>query len=378
MYNKIEKFLLERFPSLWNTKLCWILIISLPIHAFFFMLGWLLLDEEKLIRYYYSPHIDEYFVTPFLLHLIISILLIVGWLVMLFKHNAFKNFYPSSPLKLFGQFVQYFIILSCSTLFSISFSLGVKTRVNIYYTDDYIKKLSDKFPFQQQNKISPQVLDGLSTDFEEPAKVLSHQKLDTLKSVTSIDDNNSETTETTATVDHSGYDEHQYYDSKIDNLTENLRMIENFSMTENILAYIPLIFILSTLIFCFRVTNLRTLLFTIIFSGILVLVLGIFSLIMALGGGHSSILWLYIITAYGIIVISFGLVTQVRKLYSGILLNFSLLFFVPATFGFVVLITNSDFFEHNFIPVSYFIFGLGFLFVLLYTHILHKWRALPE
>lgn len=371
MYKKIDQFLLERYPSVWNTKIFWMFAISLPVHLFFFVIGWASLSESDLTNYYYDPYSSSgYFVTPFLLHLIISILLIVGWLVMLFKHNAFKNFYPSSPLKLFGQFVQYFVILSCCILFFVSFLFGIKLKANIIYTDNYVSKLIEKYAAESEDnqqtnlavfEIPNQQQDTLRTTSEHESVILVEEPNDGFVAGEAITDTYS-----------------PYHESKVHILESNLEEINKIPTATVILAHLPWIFSLCLLIFCFRVTNLRTLLFTIIFSGVLSLTLGIFSLIMVMGVNDNFVAWLYILTTYGIILASVGLVGEIPKLFSGILINFSLLFFVPATFGAFAQTTYFTIFENDFIEVSYFIFGLGFVFVFLYTYLLHKWRTLPE
>lgn len=317
---KIDQFLLERYPSIWNTKIVWMLIICLPLHLFFFMLGWTSLNEEKLKDYYYTWESD-YVGIILLLNFIISILLIVGWLVMLFKHNSFKNFYPSSSVKLFGQFVQYFLILFCSISFVISYVLGVKSNVNINYSDDYIQEISEIY----------------SSELAQ-----------------SNDD--------------------MYY------FAGNLIRIKEAEINLIVLGHIPWVFFIAVLIFCFRVTNLRSLLFTIVFSGVLSLILGIFAFLIVLGGGgdEEGVFWLYILTAFSIIIGSVILLGGIRKLFSAILINFSLLYFVPAVFGVVGLTTDFAIFDSDYVAMNYLVFALGFVFIFLYTHILHKWRALPE
>ena len=69
------------------------------------------------------------------IHLIISVLMMVGWLIMMFKNNAFKNFYPSLKGKLFLQFVQYFIILFAGTTFYFSYMTGFKLFIKNKYPD---------------------------------------------------------------------------------------------------------------------------------------------------------------------------------------------------------------------------------------------------
>lgn len=151
--NKINRYLLERYPTIWNTKIVWMLLISVLIHILFFAIGyWSHTDPRSLQKYSVK---DDYFKNGVVfIHLIISILMIVGWLIMMFKNNAFKNFYPTSKWKLFSQFVQYFVILFASTTFFFSYMAGFRMFINHQYPDQQLKKSIDvinrAFPFLSQ------------------------------------------------------------------------------------------------------------------------------------------------------------------------------------------------------------------------------------
>ncbi|ASK28684.1 hypothetical protein CEY12_00520 [Chryseobacterium sp. T16E-39] len=69
--------------------------------------------------------------------------MIVGWLITMFRNNAFKNFYPASKGKLFGQFVQYFMILFACTTFYFSYMIGFRMFINHQYPDKRIEKSVD-------------------------------------------------------------------------------------------------------------------------------------------------------------------------------------------------------------------------------------------
>lgn len=152
--NKFNQYLLEKYPTVWNTRIVWMLLASLIIHILFFIIGYLShINPVSLQKYSVK---DDYFKSGVIfIHLIISILMIVGWLIMMFKNNAFKNFYPSSKWKLFSQFVQYFIILISCITFYFSYMIGFQTFVSNKYPDDeMIKKvevINKTYPFLSQD-----------------------------------------------------------------------------------------------------------------------------------------------------------------------------------------------------------------------------------
>ncbi|MEY8759130.1 hypothetical protein [Chryseobacterium tongliaoense] len=152
--NKFNQYLLEKYPTVWNTRIVWMLLASLIIHILFFIIGYLSHSNPVSLQKYSVK--DDYFRSGVIfIHLIISILMIVGWLIMMFKNNAFKNFYPSSKWKLFSQFVQYFIILFSCITFYFSYMTGFEMFVNNKYPDDEMVKkvevINKTYPFLSQD-----------------------------------------------------------------------------------------------------------------------------------------------------------------------------------------------------------------------------------
>ncbi|PPK96610.1 hypothetical protein LY01_00433 [Nonlabens xylanidelens] len=131
--------LLENHPTLWNTKIVWMLAISLILHILFYLLGCVaLMNPESLQRY---SAIENFFSNGvILISVMVSILLLVLWLISLFRNNAFKNFYPNSRVKLFKQFTSYFIIFLAATTFYYSYTLGMQTYVTLTYNDVRMEK----------------------------------------------------------------------------------------------------------------------------------------------------------------------------------------------------------------------------------------------
>lgn len=139
--NKIDKQLLERFPLLWVTRAPWVLLVTLIIRLAFFALGWNVFKNTLLLQDYNA---NDIYVTNgiLLLSIICSVLIIVVWLIVLFRHNAFKNYYPTSRWQLFSSFVIYFIVLLLSSTFYSSYQMGYKRYISMKYTDAvYNKKL---------------------------------------------------------------------------------------------------------------------------------------------------------------------------------------------------------------------------------------------
>lgn len=169
---KTNQYLLENYPLLWNTRAIWMLATAIILHLFFFLFGLTALMNPETLHdrsafYIFFENGSVFF------SVMISILMIVIWLIYLFKNNAFKNFYPTSAFSLFKQFLLFFIILLFSTSFYYSYTAGVKTYIVNTYEEETITNeivLANKVaPFLSQsvgdytinNLIYPQPFDSL-------------------------------------------------------------------------------------------------------------------------------------------------------------------------------------------------------------------------
>jgi len=137
--HKTNQYLLERFPNIWNTRLFWMLLAALVLHLIFFVFGFFTLSNPKLLQERYVEMLFFENGSVFL-SIVISVLLLVAWLIFMFKNNAFKNFYPTNKLKLFGQFLSYLIIVFACTTFYISYQYGMKAYIASNYPDAQITK----------------------------------------------------------------------------------------------------------------------------------------------------------------------------------------------------------------------------------------------
>lgn len=137
-FQHINKTLLEKFPLVWNTRLVWILVITALVHLLFFTLGLNVFNNPEALHYGYADKI--YIENGMLLFSIIcSILTIVVWLIILFRNNSFKNYYPTSRRQLFISFFFYFIIFLLSTSFYVSYIFGYKMDITDRYPDSRVQ-----------------------------------------------------------------------------------------------------------------------------------------------------------------------------------------------------------------------------------------------
>lgn len=146
----INNYLLQRYPTLWNTRIVWMLLINLFLHILFFIIGYFSHSNPKSMQY--SGVIDDFFTNGLILaNCIISVLLLVSWLVFMFKNNSFKNFYPTSNFKLFLQFVCYLVVIFSSITFYYSYMFGFKTYINkAYPNQEFVKNveiINKAYPF---------------------------------------------------------------------------------------------------------------------------------------------------------------------------------------------------------------------------------------
>lgn len=158
---KINKYLLEHYPLIWNTRLVWMLGINIVFHLFYFVLGFTsvqnitdLKSKYRLEEFYFDTSVVYY-------NFLLSILIIVIWIAYYLRNNAFKNSYSLKKGMLFKQFcILVFIFFISSTQF-FSFKLGLRTKVKQTYNweevDADIKTFNRTAIFLVQNRDDYQI-----------------------------------------------------------------------------------------------------------------------------------------------------------------------------------------------------------------------------
>lgn len=274
----MNKYLLERYPLVWNTRLIPMLALASGGHIFFILLGWAAKNEN--FNYYaFNTIMADFIGMPLLLHLVISILLLVVWLLYLSRNNAFKHFYPFPEEKLFLQWILYFLIVFASVSFVLSYTI--------------VKGLG-KYPFSN---------------------------------------------------------------------TSDVIYLLNFLLS--------ITFVIATLVYCVRITNVQILLFTIVFIGVLTIILSFIG---------NKLLFLLFYAA--LVYISVSKEIHIPKKFIGIVVNTVLLFsfmvmyyVVDSIMENMLLDRSIGEFSHKVFYVSLF---LTFVFIACYVRIIRQWKAIVE
>ena len=341
----MKKYLLERYPAIWNTHLIWALPLIFAIHLFFFLWGFATITDENMSNYSFG--LENHFEgLPMVMSFIIIVLMLVGWFIRLFKNNAFKRFYPVSEWQLFRQFVIYLFIMGGILSSGLSFTIGESAKVHLRYTDSYIHNVLQQYP--------------KNFNFEDVERLPEAQQREY-----NIANNAKDIKEQLFIVGHE----------------EEITMVATAT------------FVLTLLLFAVRITSLRTVLLSIVCGGVLCLLfvlLIVCILFMDVGNyGKEDILFFLLWIIYlSVLIYS---TTSSNKLQRGIAMNATLLGSFP------IIIVTLFFLEKRYFRRSYdndihyslwhnfeelIIFSCSILlslgFIGLYTNVIKRWRAMPE
>ena len=344
----MKKYLLERFPLVWNTHLIWALPLILATHLFFFSWGFAMVTDEAMGNYYFSLR-NRFEGLPTVMNFIAIVLLLVGWLIRLFRNNAFERFYPVSRWQLFRQFVIYLFIMGGILSSGLSFMVGENTKVHWRYTDSYIHNVLRQYP--------------KNLNFENIERLPEAQQRE------------------------------YYIANNAKDIKEQLFIV---GYEEEITMVATATFVLTLLLFAVRITSLRTVLLSIVCGGVLCLLLGlvlIFVLSSNIFGTQDvyvvlAILWLTYLSMIALSIFSD------KKQYRGIAMNISLFGFLPMTIVTLIAIwerydwwypsLNIEevyyYFWYNIKELIVSIGGilLSLVFIGLYTSVIKRWKAMPE
>ena len=344
----MKKYLLERYPLVWNTHLIWALPLILATHLFFFSWGFAMVTDEAMGNYYFSLR-NRFEGLPMVMNFIAIVLLLVGWLIRLFRNNAFERFYPVSRWQLFRQFVIYLFIMGGILSSGLSFMVGENTKVHWRYTDSYIHNVLQQYP--------------KNLNFENIERLPEAQQRE------------------------------YYIANNAKDIKEQLFIV---GYEEEITMVATATLVLTLLLFAVRITSLRTVLLSIVCGGVLCLLLGlvlIFVLISDMFGTRDvyvvlAILWLTYLSMIALSIFSD------KKQYRGIAMNISLFGFLPMTIVTLIAIwerydwwypsLNIEevyyYFWYNIKELIVSIGGilLSLVFIGVYTSVIKRWKAMPE
>ena len=187
-----------------------------------------------------------------------------------------------------------------------------------------------------------------------------------------------------------------------------------YCVYEPLQVFVILSFFMAMVLFCIRATGLRTFLFSVVFSGVLSLLVTMLAILFIPLTEFTSYydeecaMGLFLLTYVVVLVLSLKLQGKIRKLFSGVLLNVSITFFGLAFFflGYLLIkliyhclyLANTsenyydyealnalsdymDFFAGSYL--GYYLMQAIFVLVVmaftaLYTKAVLRWKALPE
>jgi hypothetical protein len=139
--NKINQYLLTRYPLIWNTKVVWVLLANCIIHFLFFAAGFASLSLETIRDFSSVWSVGGG--TLFTFSVLCSLLVIIIWLVFFLRNNAFKNFYRIDKWHLAKEFAIMLVIIFTSINFFGSYNFGVRLRArSITSQEELVKELN--------------------------------------------------------------------------------------------------------------------------------------------------------------------------------------------------------------------------------------------
>lgn len=149
MFKKLDKYLLENHPVVWNTKWLWMLLLLVVYNVIFFLFGFF--SYQNPVELQETMIFQRFFTSVYVWFGVLSaILILVVWLNQYFKQNAFKSLYPKSNLSLYKEFLIIFSILFLLTGTYVSFNKGLETRIANVKTKTEIKEYKDLI-----NRVAP-------------------------------------------------------------------------------------------------------------------------------------------------------------------------------------------------------------------------------
>ncbi|TMM31495.1 hypothetical protein FDT66_05910 [Polaribacter aestuariivivens] len=132
--NKINKYLLENYPLIWNTRLAWMLVANIFIHLLFFIIGYSSANTIGDLKEFRSLESFFFETSAVYYNFLISIFILLIWIIYYLRNNAFKSLYAFKKWMLFKQFCIIFIILFISGTQYFSFKKGLRTKIKSLYS----------------------------------------------------------------------------------------------------------------------------------------------------------------------------------------------------------------------------------------------------
>ncbi|MDI9319083.1 MAG: hypothetical protein QM530_01295 [Phycisphaerales bacterium] len=131
MMKKLNQYLLENYPLVWNMRLLSVLAVCTLLHLVHFVIGFFTFSTIEGMSYH-NPE-GMFFDSPFALFSIIgSFIVFILWLIKVLRNNAFKSFYPFSKIQLFAQFLIFFLVALFNITYYFSYTYGYVVSARLH------------------------------------------------------------------------------------------------------------------------------------------------------------------------------------------------------------------------------------------------------
>lgn len=130
---KINKYLLEHYPLIWNTRLVWMTGVGVLLHLIFFIVGYTFVNNQADISSEYR--LDKFYFdnSVVFVGILTSIIILLVWIIYFLQNNAFKNLYHLKKGTLFKQFCFILFIVFINITQYYSFDQGLKLKIRNSY-----------------------------------------------------------------------------------------------------------------------------------------------------------------------------------------------------------------------------------------------------
>lgn len=131
MLNKLNAWLITRYPLLWNTRVVFVLPLVLLIHVLFFLAGY-----AQVIEYtdFYDGQIFRA-KDVILFSCLITVVNLLIWLIYYLRNNPLKAHYPISRKYMFGEFMLLVLVFFSSATFFFTYRQGIYEKARSMTAD---------------------------------------------------------------------------------------------------------------------------------------------------------------------------------------------------------------------------------------------------
>ena len=139
MLKKIQTYLLENHPILWNVRILPMAAILAGLHLLFFGLGYIFTNTKFTNTYYYND-LGSNLGFLYFFCILTAVLLLIGWLIFYFRNNGFRTLYPCRTSRLYLEWLLIFVITTGIALLPFSMTKGYEVKWKSVATEQEVKE----------------------------------------------------------------------------------------------------------------------------------------------------------------------------------------------------------------------------------------------